>query len=84
MEEPTPGVVGLEIETCAAHVWRHNDGIFEDFLHLEEVPMEVHRVDHHAVVHHPYPHVLIFLYSDGIGVRIGLPVDSPRRTHHSA
>ena len=84
MEEPSARIVRDEVETHTTHMRGDDDRVFQHVVHAEEVPVQVHGVDRHALVHHAHADPLPFVNLQRVGVRVGLPVDRPSRIHHPA
>lgn len=64
VEQPIARVVGHKVGDNLAHIWRDAHGIFHGVTDLEEVSVEVHRVNDRASVDHPDADVVALRHAE--------------------
>ncbi len=78
VEQPPAGIVGVEVDRHLPSMPGDDDCVFDRVADLEEVAVEVHRVNDRALVGHPNPDVFVGPNLEWVGVRVGLSVYRPR------
>lgn len=82
MKEPAPGIVRNEIELGPTHVCSHQYRVLQGVADPEEMPVQMHGMQHHAMISHTESYSFTCANCDWIRVGVSLPVDGPGGTHH--